>query len=81
MPKEGTVPFYQFTVPTGATALGKRAEVAAAFTRVHCAVTGAPAAYVHCQFTEFPLNCTFIGGEAADGGRVVESSGPGEVKH
>ena len=74
-------PFYQFTVPTGGTTLGRRAEIAAAFTRVRCAVTGASAAYVHCQFTEVPLNCTFIGGEAADGGRVVGIIRPGEAKH
>jgi phenylpyruvate tautomerase PptA (4-oxalocrotonate tautomerase family) len=65
------MPFYQFTVPSGGVTLAKKAEVAAAFTRVHCAVTGAPAAYVHVQFREVPPGCTYVSGQAADGGRLV----------
>jgi phenylpyruvate tautomerase PptA (4-oxalocrotonate tautomerase family) len=65
------MPFYQFTVPSGGASLEKKTEIASAFTRVHCAVTGAPATYVHCQFREVPAGCTFVGGEVADGARLV----------
>lgn len=65
------MPFYQFTVPSGGVTLEKKAEVASAFARVHSAVTGAPSAYVHCQFREVPAGCTFVGEQVADGARLV----------
>ena len=44
------MPYYQFTVPSGGATLKHKAEIAAAMTRVHSEVTGAPGNYVHCSF-------------------------------
>ncbi|HEY2176408.1 MAG TPA: tautomerase family protein [Mycobacteriales bacterium] len=65
------MPFYQFTVPTGAPTLAHKAEVAAAMTKVHSEVTGAPGAYVHCSFTEVAPGNVFVAGEAVEGPRMV----------
>nr|WP_300015095.1 tautomerase family protein [Pseudonocardia sp.] len=65
------MPFYQFTVPSGDPTLSHRAEVAAAMTKVHAEVTGAPAAYVHCSFVEVPPRSVFVAGEPVDGPRLV----------
>jgi phenylpyruvate tautomerase PptA (4-oxalocrotonate tautomerase family) len=65
------VPFYQFTVPTGDATLAHKAEVAAAVTKVHAEVTGAPSAYVHCSFVEVPPGSIFVAGEAVTGPRMV----------
>jgi phenylpyruvate tautomerase PptA (4-oxalocrotonate tautomerase family) len=65
------VPFYQFTVPAGDPTLAHKAEVAAATTKVHSEVTGAPAAYVHCSFVEVPRGSIFVAGEAVNGPRMV----------
>lgn len=65
------MPYYRFTAPTGDATLRHKAEVAAAVTKVHAEVTGAPAAYVHCAFTEVPRGSVFAGGRAVDGPRMV----------
>ncbi|MFI5613295.1 4-oxalocrotonate tautomerase family protein [Amycolatopsis sp. NPDC051903] len=65
------MPFYQFTVPAGGATLEHKAEIAAAATRIHSEVTGAPAAYVHCSFTEVPKGSIFVAGEPVDGARMV----------
>jgi phenylpyruvate tautomerase PptA (4-oxalocrotonate tautomerase family) len=65
------MPFYQFTAPTGSETLLHKAEVAAAATRVHTEVTGAPGKYVHCSFVEVPLGNLFAAGEAVNSPRMV----------
>jgi len=65
------MPFYQFTVPEGSATAQKKAEVAAAFTAAHAEVTGAPAKYVNCSFTEVPAGSIFAGGHAVEAGRMV----------
>jgi phenylpyruvate tautomerase PptA (4-oxalocrotonate tautomerase family) len=65
------VPFYQFTVPAASRTTDHKAEIAAAFTRVHTEITGAPAAYVNCSFVEVPAGSIFVGGEAVQYGRMV----------
>ena len=65
------MPFYQFTVPTGGATLEHKAEIAAAVTKVHSEVTGAPSAYVHCSFVEVPSGSIFVAGEPVDGPRMV----------
>jgi phenylpyruvate tautomerase PptA (4-oxalocrotonate tautomerase family) len=65
------VPYYQFTVPSGGATLKHKAEVAAAVTRVHSEVTGAPGAYVHCAFVEVAPDAIFAAGEAVNGPRMV----------
>ena len=65
------MPFYHFTVPTGDPTLQHKAEVAAAMTKVHAEVTGAPGAYVHCAFVEVPPGNIFVAGEPVTGPRMV----------
>lgn len=65
------MPYYQFTVPTGGATLQHKAEVAAAVTKVHSEVTGAPGTYVHCSFVEVPPGSIFAAGEAVTGARMV----------
>ncbi|MCX6466912.1 MAG: tautomerase family protein [Pseudonocardiales bacterium] len=65
------MPFYRFTVPTGGATLRHKAEVAAAVTKVHCEVTGAPARYVHCAFVEVAPDSIFVAGEPVSGPRMV----------
>jgi phenylpyruvate tautomerase PptA (4-oxalocrotonate tautomerase family) len=65
------VPFYQFTVPHGDATLDRKAEVAAAVTKVHSEVTGAPGTYVHCAFVEVPAGSIFVAGEPVSGPRLV----------
>lgn len=65
------MPFYRFTVPTGGATLHHKAEVAAAVTKVHSEVTGAPARYVHCSFTEVAPQSIFIAGEPVTGPRMI----------
>lgn len=65
------MPYYQFTVPTGGATLLHKAEVAAAVTKVHSEVTGAPGAYVHCSFVEVAPGSIFVAGEPVDGPRMV----------
>jgi len=65
------MPFYQFTAPTGSPTLAHKAEIAAAVTKVHSEVTGAPATYVHCSFVEVPAGSIFAAGEPVTGPRMV----------
>lgn len=65
------MPFYQFTVPTGAPTLQHKAEIAAAVTKVHAEVTGAPAAYVHCSFSVVEDRSIFVAGEPVTSPRMV----------
>ena len=54
-----------------AATLQRMAEVAAAMTKVHSEVTGAPGAYVHCSFVEVPPGSIFVAGEPVSGSRMV----------
>ena len=65
------MPYYQFTVPTGGATLQHKGEVAAAVTKVHSEVTGAPGTYVHCSFVEVAPGSIFVAGEPVDGPRMV----------
>lgn len=65
------MPYYRFTVPAGGATLRHKAEVAAAVTKVHSEVTGAPARYVHCSFVEVPEDSIFVAGEPVAGARMV----------
>ena len=65
------MPYYQFTVPSGGATLKHKAEIAAAMTRVHSEVTGAPGNYVHCSFVEVAPESVFVAGQAVDGARMV----------
>ena len=63
--------YYQFTAPTGSATLAHKAEIAAAFTKVHGEVTGAPSAYVQCSFTEVAPDSIYNAGEPATAPRMV----------
>ena len=65
------MPFYQFTMPRGDATLEHKAEVAAAMTKVHSEVTGAPGTYVHCSFVEVPPDSIYVAGEPVSGPRMV----------
>ena len=65
------MPYYQFTVPTGGATLQHKAEVAAAMTKVHSEVTGAPGTYVYCSFVEVAPGSVFVSGEPVSGSRMV----------
>jgi len=65
------MPYYQFTVPTGGATLQHKAEIAAAFTKVHTEVTGAPGHYVRCSFVEVPPGSLFVAGEPVTGPGMV----------
>lgn len=65
------MPYYRFTVPSGGATLRHKAEVAAAMTKVHTEVTGAPGRYVHCSFVEVPPESIFVEGQAVSGARMV----------
>ena len=58
-------------MPSGDATLEHKAEVAAATTKVHSEVTGAPGAYVHCSFVEVPPGSIFVAGEPVSGSRMV----------
>jgi phenylpyruvate tautomerase PptA (4-oxalocrotonate tautomerase family) len=65
------VPIYQFTVTAGCRSAQRKQEIAAAITKAHCDVTGAPARYVNCTFTEVAEDAIFIAGAAVSGARMV----------
>jgi phenylpyruvate tautomerase PptA (4-oxalocrotonate tautomerase family) len=65
------MPFYQFTVRAGGPSAARKAEIAAAVTRVHTEVTGAPAYYVNCSFVEVPEGSLFVAGDAVEAARMV----------
>jgi phenylpyruvate tautomerase PptA (4-oxalocrotonate tautomerase family) len=53
------MPFYQFTVTAGSATARRKAEVAAAVTTAHAAMTGAPREYVNRSFAEVPPGSIF----------------------
>lgn len=65
------MPYYQFTVPCGGATLRHKAQVAAAMTKVHAEVTGAPGVYAQCSFTEVAPESIFVAGEPVTGPRMV----------
>jgi phenylpyruvate tautomerase PptA (4-oxalocrotonate tautomerase family) len=65
------MPHYQFIIPAGGASAQHKAEIAAAFTKVHTEVTGAPAGYVNCSFVEVPAGSIFVADEAVEAGRMV----------
>ncbi|MDT7710723.1 MAG: hypothetical protein QOG20_6330 [Pseudonocardiales bacterium] len=65
------MPFYQFTVPAGGPSAQRKAELAAAFTKVHVDVTGAPSRYVNCSFVEVPPGSLFVADWPVEHGRMV----------
>ena len=66
------MPFYQLTVPSDSPSAGRKADIAAALTRVHAEVTGAPASFVNVSFVEVPPGSLFVAGEPVSQGRLVE---------
>jgi phenylpyruvate tautomerase PptA (4-oxalocrotonate tautomerase family) len=46
------MPLYRCLVAPGLSTQEQRAQIAGAITRIHCAVTGAPPAFVHAFFSE-----------------------------
>lgn len=65
------MPFYQFTVPAGGPSAQRKAEIAAAFTKVHTSVTGAPSRYVNCAFVEVAPGSLFVADRPVEQGRMV----------
>ena len=65
------MPYYQLTIQSDSPSEGRKADIAAAITRVHAEVTGAPEAYVNVSFTEVPPGSLFVGGEQVEQGRMV----------
>jgi phenylpyruvate tautomerase PptA (4-oxalocrotonate tautomerase family) len=78
------VPYYQFHIPADSPSAGRKAEIAAAVTKVHTAVTGAPARYVNVAFIELPPGNLFVGDQPVHHGRLVgliRAGRTAEVKH
>jgi len=65
------VPYYQFHIPAGSPSAGLKAEIAAAVTKVHTSVTGAPARYVNVAFFELPPGNLFVADAPVAQGRMV----------
>jgi phenylpyruvate tautomerase PptA (4-oxalocrotonate tautomerase family) len=65
------MPVYEFIAPAGTATLDHTAEISRAVTRVHSAVTGAPARYVHCSFAEGPRGWMFVDGEETTSPRLM----------
>lgn len=65
------MPFYQFTIPAGGPSAQRKAELAAAFTKVHTSVTGAPSHYVNCSFVEVAPGSLFVADQPVEHGRMV----------
>jgi phenylpyruvate tautomerase PptA (4-oxalocrotonate tautomerase family) len=65
------MPFYQFIIPSDSPSAGLKQEIAAAVTKVHTTVTGAPARYVNVSFVEVPPGNLLVGDEPVDHGRMV----------
>jgi len=78
------VPYYQFHIPADSPSARRKAEIAAAVTKVHTSVTGAPARYVNVTFFEVAPGNLFVADEPAGQGRMVGLIRAGrtpEVKH
>lgn len=65
------VPYYQFHIPAGSPSAGLKSEIAAAVTKVHTSVTGAPARYVNVAFFEQPPGNLFVSDQPVHQGRMV----------
>ena len=65
------MPYYQLTIQSDSPSEGRKADIAAAITRAHAEVTGAPEAYVNVSFIEVPPGSLFVGGEEVSQGRMV----------
>ncbi len=65
------IPCYQFIIPAGGPSAQHKAELVAAFTKVHTDVTGAPAHYVNCSFVEVPPGSLFVADRPVEHGRMV----------
>ncbi len=65
------MPFYQFTIPADGPSARRKAEISAAFTKVHTSVTGAPSRYVNCAFVEVPPGSLFVADQPVEHGRMV----------
>jgi phenylpyruvate tautomerase PptA (4-oxalocrotonate tautomerase family) len=78
------MPYYQFHIPAGSPSAARKAELAAAVTKVHTAVTGAPARYVNVAFFELAPGSLFVADQPRDQGRmvgIIRSGRSPEVKH
>ncbi len=78
------MPYYQFHIPAGSPTAARKAQLAAAVTKVHTTVTGAPARYVNVAFFELAPGNLFVGDEPVHHGRMVGIIRAGrapEVKH
>ena len=78
------MPYYQFHIPAGSPTAARKAELAAAVTKVHTAVTGAPARYVNVAFFELAPGSLFVADEPVEQGRmvgIIRSGRSPEVKH
>lgn len=78
------MPYYQFHIPAGSPSAARKAALAAAVTKVHTAVTGAPARYVNVAFFELPPESLFVAEETVAQGRMVGIIRAGrseQVKH
>jgi phenylpyruvate tautomerase PptA (4-oxalocrotonate tautomerase family) len=78
------MPYYQFHIPADSPSAARKAELAAAVTKVHTAVTGAPARYVNVTFFELAPGNLFVGDQPVHQGRMVGIIRTGrtpEVKH
>jgi phenylpyruvate tautomerase PptA (4-oxalocrotonate tautomerase family) len=65
------MPYYQFHIPADSPSAGLKAEIAAAVTKVHTSVTGAPARYVNVAFFELAPGNLFVGDQPVHQGRLV----------
>jgi phenylpyruvate tautomerase PptA (4-oxalocrotonate tautomerase family) len=65
------MPVYEFIAPAGAATLDHKAEIARAVTQVHSELTGAPARYVHCSFSEAPRGSMFVDGAETTSPRMM----------
>jgi len=77
------VPYYQFHIPAGSPSADHKAEIAAAVTKVHTSVTGAPARYVNVAFFEMPPGNLYVGDQPVHQGRmvgIIRSGRTAEVK-
>jgi len=78
------MPYYQFHIPSGSPSAGLKAEIAAAVTKVHSSVTGAPARYVNVAFIEVAPGNLFVADQPVNQGRMVGIIRTGrspQVKH
>lgn len=78
------MPYYQFHIPADSPSAGLKAEIAAAVTKVHSSVTGAPARYVNVAFFELAPGNLFVADQPVRQGRMVGLIRAGrtpEVKH